>query len=323
MTLKTAATPGDVSTTPTNATPAPAPAADPAPAGTSSAPAGTEAAPAVDPTGLPTDDTAPSDPVATPAPTSKVQVIPTAAMKQLKAEERERGRAQALAQQEEEAIAAGFSSHAEMLEFARNQRANPAPAAVEQPPATDVPVADPAGGDQQVSVMEHPEVKALVSELRQTNEKLLEEKRKLNRARAREEKRNRQLTRQLQDLEATSELKMAAQQAGVQDVDYAVECFRRSIKGMSEDDLKTVDEKTFFGQTLRQTHPHLYGTEERPVNTGAPNAATKSKPAGANSAKPEGDANGKVDAMKLSPAEYQRRLRERGLQDPSSGGMLA
>lgn len=268
---------------------------------------------------MPTDSAVPADP-ATPAPVvpeeskPKVLTIPTNAMKQIKQEERDRGRAETLAELDAQAVSYGFANHAEMVAFAQSKKSDP-----EQPATTtDQPAADPADPAQ----MSEKETQALIA-LRQEKDKLLEEKRKLNRARAREEKRNRQLSRDLQNMEATMELKLAAKDAGVEDVDYAVEVFRRAIKGMSDDELKTVDESKFFRESLRQSHPHLFKAEERPVNTGTPNTSTAKPGAATADRSSNNEESGSVDARKLPADEFQKLLRKRGLSNPSTGGMLA
>jgi len=230
-------------------------------------------------------------------------------MKNLKAEERERGRVDAMRALDAEAQGLGFASHAEMKAFVQQTRAGNTPPAQAAPPASE-PTQDPSSLASQKE-----------RELTVARDKALDEKKRMNRAAAKAERENRQLKQQLIEQEVSTELKLAAKDAGVVDVDYAVEVLKRSIKGMSEAELQGFDESKFFREQLRQSHPHLYQVDQRPVTTGTGNTST-AKP-GAPSKTVDPNASSKVDAKAMSSQDFQALLRKRGLSDPATGGMLA
>jgi len=266
------------------------------------------------PTGAPAPASVGAGAPAAPSAEPKVLTIPSSAMKNLKAEERERGRTDALRALDVEAQGLGFANHAEMKAFVQQTRAGTPPAAP-APAAPAQPAAEPAAQDPSALASQKER------ELTVARDKALDEKKRLNRANAKTERENRQLKQQLIEQEVSTELKLAAKDAGVVDVDYAVEVLKRSIKGMSEAELQGFDEGKFFREQLRQSHPHLYQVEQRPVTTGTGNTPT-AKP-GAPSKTVDPNAASKVDAKAMSPQDFQALLRKRGLSDPATGGMLA
>lgn len=305
------------------------PAATPAPeSATSSAQPEPTTQPAADTTKTSSE---PATPAAASGDTSverKILAIPTSAMKNIKQEERERGKSEALAALDAEAVSLGFANYAELRAYAKTQKEttskSPTPA-----PTPDAGIDDDDDDLDDEPVQAEPPKKAeskrnrdLVKQLELDREKLLEEKRRLNRARSREVRENKQLKRQLQELETTSELKLQAKDAGVADVDYAVELLKRNLRTMSDAELAGFDERKFFREILRKTHPHLYKAEERPVTTGVQD--TPPPPA---AGKPEKAANGSdhkaVDARALSPKEFRELLQKRGISNPASGGMMS
>ena len=285
--------------------PTPAPGSAPAP----SAPVSTtpEVPEVASPHAVTQPAPAPAGAVSAPAaPEPKVLAIPSAAMKGIKADERERGRAEALQSLEVEAQSLGFSTYAELKAAAAAQKAG----------AQAAPVPEPASADTGQNLVS-PAQQELVAQ----RDRALDEKKRLNRQHARAERENRQLKQKLIEQEVQSELKLAAKDAGVVDVDYAVEVLRRSIKGMSETELQGFDEAKFFREQLRQSHPHLYQVEQRPVTTGTGNAPVAKPTVPSKTVDPK-DA-GKADARVMSPQDFQARLRKLGLSDPATGGMLA
>lgn len=266
------------------------------------------------PTGAPAPATAGTGTPAASSAEPKVLTIPSSAMKNLKAEERERGRTDALRALDVEAQGLGFANHAEMKAFVQQTRAG-APPAAPVPAQPAKPAAEPAQDPSSLASQKE-------RELTVARDKALDEKKRLNRANAKTERENRQLKQQLIEQEVSTELKLAAKDAGVVDVDYAVEVLKRSIKGMSEAELQGFDEGKFFREQLRQSHPHLYQVEQRPVTTGTGNAPT-AKPGAPSKTVDPNAASSKVDAKAMSPQDFQALLRKRGLSDPATGGMLA
>lgn len=258
---------------------------------------------------------APSPPAAGAAPVRepKVLTIPSNAMTRIKAEERERGKKQAMKELDAQARAAGFKSFEEMQQAAisakRGKAGSRAPATEpdEEEPETPAPPANGKGAPAHPRIMKGYEKKIA---------QLTEEKRRLNRAVSHEEKRRKQLERELEAREAESALRIEAIRAGVKDVDYAVELLRRSMVGKTAEQLRTFDEAKFFSDELRKSHPYLYEVEQRPAQTG-PSGDQPPAPKPAPVAKETAD-NGSIDAKKLSREEYDKLLQSRGLLNPAT-----
>src|SRR5260221_7215757 len=151
-------------------------------------------------------------------------------------------------------------------------------------------------------------------------ERLIEDRRRANKARAAEEKRRVAAEQLLQAREAEHELKLAAVRAGIRDPDYAVVLCQRHAQSLStEQQQEAFDEAEFFGTTLRKTHPYLYGVEERPAHTD-PSTAPGERGAPPRPAKPAAaPAGDKKDARTMSQQEYQATLDKYGLTNPSLG----
>lgn len=272
----------DTPTTDPAAPPAPAPASATTPAAATSAQ--TEPAPAP-----------------APATDGRTVVLPSDAVKRMRDEERRAGERAALANLDARAQAEGFGSHAEMLAFASAQRA----AAAAQPPA---PAQTPAPAPQDPVAVAQAE-----------RDKAVEATRKLNRERAKLERENRRLQTDLLEQQALTELKIAAKDAGLADVDYAVEIFRRTAAKLPEAEQHKLDQNKFFREELRKSHPYLYVAVDKPVHTGPTDHGTTPPPAKPDQTKPTTE---KVDANKMSPEQFRAHLAKRGLRDPQTGGML-
>lgn len=246
---------------------------------------------------------------------SKVITLPSSAMAQIKREEREKGRKAVVDEMTARAKRAGFASIEEMEKFVvaakRQNKSQPAAQPTKGSAAPTAPTQAASGQTDDRSLRR----------LQKQHERVLEETRRINRARALEEKKRKAAERRASALEAEMELRTAAIRAGVRDVDYALEMLRRETAGKSAEDLKTFDEGEYFQKKLRQSHPYLYGIDEQPAHTSsaqsgavrpAPNA-----PVGVPTSMPA--SNGAMDARKLTPDQWNETLRKLGIRHPASG----
>jgi hypothetical protein len=231
------------------------------------------------------------------------------ALAEAKSKERERGRKAALAEMDRKAQKLGYKNHQDMLEKLEQQRARGRGGNGTQPkPASEAAPATPAVSDRQLT------------RAQKENQRLVDAARRANRARAQEEKRRRDIERQLAATEARHELHLAAVRAGVKDVDYAIHLLERRMSGKTEDELKGFDEEEFFSKTLRESHPYLYGVEERPAGSAGPkDQEPKPPPKPADKLPATNGGSDKTDARKMSNEEYTALLRKRGLTPPGFG----
>lgn len=264
---------------------------------------------------------APQAPEAASTPSAKVLTIPSNAMAKIKREERERGKKAVIAELDAQAKKAGYSTWEDMMKAATTMKKATPKVNVQRPAAPQAQQAQP----QQTGA---PNIERNARRAEKERERALEEVRRLNRARATEEKRRKDAERRLQAMEAEMTLRTAAVRAGVQDVDYALELLRRKINGKTADDLKTFSEDEFFVKELRSSHPYLYGVTDVPANTAASVAAKDAPkppaPAGKPTQMPAPSSNGTnggsaVDARKLSPQEYTDLLQRYGIRNPTLG----
>jgi hypothetical protein len=261
-----------------------------------------------------------ASPDTTPASNAKVLTIPSNAMARIKREEREKGKKGATIELEAQAKRLGFSSVEEMMKAAAQFKRSSKSGSPARPQAT-------ASAQRQESkpavVAPAPlEARPLDRSLRRSErdrEKALEEVRRLNRARANEEKRRKDAERRLSAMEAEMTLRTAAVRAGVQDIDYALELLKRKVGGKTAEDLKTFNEDDFFAKELRSSHPYLYGITEQPANTSAGGAVREAPKPAVRPAVQAAPSNGAVDAKSLTPAEYQKLLSQYGIKNPTLG----
>lgn len=158
-----------------------------------------------------------------------------------------------------------------------------------------------------------------VQRLQQRIEQLEEDKRKANRRAAQAERRVADMEKSMLAKEAEHELRLTAMRHGVHDIDYAVNLLRRQTSAMSEQELEAFDEGKFFGDTLRKSHPYLYGEEVRPAHT-EPQAAAAPPAAPAPAQVQQQISQEKTearDARSMTREEYQKHLATLGLTDPS------
>lgn len=241
----------------------------------------------------------------------KVITIPTKALDKRLGKAREQGKKEAMAEMEAKARSLGFKSLAELEQaVTRNRVVKPAAgssAPRTEPTTPTTPGAVPAAPSTRSS-----------RRLERENDRLLARVREHNRARANEERKRKAAEARNEALEAEMILRTTAIKSGVQDVDYGLELLRRKLTSLSADELRTFDEGKYFSEDLRKTHPYLYGVQERPAQTAAPEtkqggAPPPKKP----EKKPTEKENGDVRSMPRD--EYLTKLRGLGLNDPSAG----
>jgi hypothetical protein len=127
---------------------------------------------------------------------------------------------------------------------------------------------------------------------------------------AHEEKKRRELQRQLDANEARSSLEKLAIRRGVQEVDFAMHLLQRELEGKTEKDLADFDEGVFFDR-LRESRPYLFGEVVRPATTGtgAGNAPSVPKPG---QVAQTVATSGQIDARKMPSLDFHALLRKRG-----------
>lgn len=271
-----------------------------------------------DPTSIsdepPMDVDPPAPAHADPAPTStqppqqpepKLIQIPSSSMKRIKEEERQRGRSAVMAELNAEARKLGFQSHSDMVKAIATRRQPGKPA--QQATASNEPqsTSETQGSPRKLNALER--------EVARLND----EKKRQNRRIAELEKDNKRLKAQIDEKDAEIQLRVAAAKSGVQDIEYALHVLRQHLRGKNEQELSGFNEEKFFAETLRNSHPYLYGVETRPA-TSSPSVDTPpSRPAAPNMEPPVDPTSGPVDARKLDPKQYQELLRKRGITDPS------
>lgn len=269
-----------------------------------------------------------------------VLTIPSKAMAEIKAKERERGKQMAMAELEKQAKELGYRSFDDMKaamaagatrrEAGTTRRTEERPARTTertQERPTRTPERTPARDQQparaqQAAAAEHPRY---TKKLEQENARLIEEKKRLNRLRAQAEKREKAAQRELQASQAEVQLRMTAFGVGIQaeaDVDYALNLLRREVQGKTTKQLEALDERKFF-EGLRETRPYLFGVETRPAETGSgPPAQPVIQKPPMPGQKPSGQRQneaptGRVDALTMSPKELEAHYRKMGITPPN------
>lgn len=232
--------------------------------------------------------------------------IPTSTMKRIKEEERQRGRAALRNELDTEARKLGFRSHDEMVRQIATSRRNPAPkqAAQPQPAASDGAPAEQRESPRKIAALER-DVARLTDERKRANRRVADLEREITRLKA-----------GLDSKDAELALRVAAARAGVQDVEYALHVLQGHLRGKSEEELRGFSEEKFFADTLRASHPYLYGVETRPANS-SPALAAGRPPVPPRIEAPADGSLAPVDAKSLSREQYQELLRKRGITDPA------
>ena len=240
---------------------------------------------------------------------SKVVTVPTAAMKRIRDEERQKGKQEALAALAQQA---GFESDVDLVSALAQLKQKPAQQAAPPAPAPTQQQAQPnqqAGGDGTLSQQELLQLRNDRREqgkFERAIEKLTRERDTFAQKYQQSAQELKTYREQLDAKDAEMQLRELAVSKGVKDVDYALRLyFREAEKG------EPVDEGTFF-ESLRKEKPYLYGETVRPATTGtgAGTAPTAPKP-GQTTQQAAGA--GQFDARKASPTELKERLAKMGL----------
>lgn len=257
--------------------------------------------------------------------------IPSNAMSKIRKDERAKGAKAHQKRLDDEARAFGFESHAALIAFAQERKGRtgaprsstasptaptPAPRRALTPaavPTVSVSTTPDEGGSR-VGVRR-------ATEIRSRDRQLAQERKKLRRAQ-----------HDLNAERASSILRIEALRAGITDVDYALHLAREAVRRIPPAKLKNFDERRFFAETLRTSHPHLFATPSaapvpaKPVTTGpsggepAPSSPTSARTNGApqQNGQPPTSPSGVRDYRTSTPEQVNNRLRELGLAPPGS-----
>jgi hypothetical protein len=250
-----------------------------------------------------TEQAAPA-PVAVPAATAspsrgKVMEIPSAKLGQIKLEQRERGKREAMGDLEAKFKAAGFTSIDEALASMAALRSGGGSQQKSQ--QTETPPQAPSADAQQ----------AASRNAKKEYERLQRERQEYQKRYAQEQAQRRRLQRQLEAKEAEMALRESAVVKGVKDIDYALRLLQRDLEGKSEAELEAYDEGVFFDK-LRGSHPYLFGETVVPASTGTGTNGAPPAPKASTIQQAQGQA-GNLDARTLSKQEFDKLLRARGL----------
>jgi hypothetical protein len=258
-----------------------------------------------------TKDEAPETQEEPPARASKVVTMPAHRMVELKRQEREKGKRAALAALDAEAKGLGYASHAAMVAALKAKRSRVKPSASR----TSAPEPETENEETDTSTPTAPRGRTT----REQRELLRaqEQRRAANRARAAAERKARQLEKQREADRAEHELRIVAVSVGVKDIDYALTILKRQLAGMSQAELAKFDERKFFSDTLRKSHPYLYGEAVQPVTTSPSSESKEAPPTPPN--KPTPPTAPPKDVRQMSRQEYDAYLRSKGLTPPHLG----
>lgn len=240
-------------------------------------------------------------------------VIPSAAMKRIKEEERARGRSEAL-----DALAreSGFASNMELVSALAALRGQP-PQQPQQPTPQPPPTQQAQIPQVPQPTPQHQDPLAQTNEQRAAGkyerklEQLTRERDKYVHEAQTQTEAVRKLQEELDAKVAEVALREMAVGVGVKDVDYALRLFYREVEGKTEEELTKLDERAFF-TGLRQTRPYLFGEAVVPANTGpgTGGAPPAPKPGTVSSQQAR---NGQFDARNAKPDDIAARLRQMGL----------
>jgi len=226
-------------------------------------------------------------------------VLPSASLGRLKAEQRERGKREAMAELEAKFKSAGFGSLDDAIAAMAAARNGGQQTASKKPQQQKQEV--------QTSSIEQPGGK---NDRRQM-ERLQREREQFAKRYSQEQAQRRRLQRQLEAKEAEMALRETAVGKGVRDVDYSLRLLQRELEGKDDAALAAFDEAKFF-DTLRSSHPYLFGETVVPATTGTGVGSAPSAPKAGAVTQAQGQA-GKADARSISSDEFQKLLRARGL----------
>lgn len=270
------------------------------------APAAGAPPPAADPAVSAAGNTNPPPPAAAPAGQSGVQVVPHAAFKRIKEEEFAKGKNAAM---EELARASGFESVTEFVSAMQKSK-TPSPGA--QAPVAATP---PAPMDDASATPE--DVKALKDDKRQSAmfqrqlEKAINDRNRYAQTATDWRKKAEDARSEADAVRAEMHLRTIAASVGVQDIDYAITLFSREVEKLTPEQAEKFDERAYFN-ALRKSKPLLFGEAVQPATTGTGTGGAPTPPAPGQVAAAAA-ANGKVDAKKLNPQQFQELIKSRGI----------
>lgn len=243
-------------------------------------------------------------------PDGTVQMLTPSAFKKLKDGARTKGRQELMAELNEKAKEHGFASYEAMM-LAATKRAPAAPPPGRTPPPAHAADPSPPGAPPTPPPRGKADRKAW-DRYQREKATWAQEKTAYDARIKKAEKRTRQLERENNELAARSTLERIAIMAGVRDVDYAIAILRRHVSPMNEEQLAAFDEQKFFTETLKTSHPYLYGdAPSPPATTGLPGAAPPPPKPGA---KPP---NGVTDVRQMTDEQFRADLKRRGLAVPT------
>lgn len=256
-------------------------------------------------------------------PDGSIQVLSTAAFKRLKEQAMHKGRKDYENSFNEKLRSLGYSSFDELVNALNSgtrqssneekaQKTQNQPAREEQPQRNTEnnternPMSKNNNNQkqQQSASAADREKQALRQQAERHRQRMIEEAR-----------RRRELERSLEAKEAEMAIRETAMQAGVRDIDYAVNLLARNLESKSEEELAAFDEKQFFSG-LRNTHPYLFGEVTRPATTG-PGVGAQPAPMKPGTVTQTTAQNSQVDARKMNQSEFQEYLRSKGLSSPN------
>lgn len=239
-------------------------------------------------------------------PTDGPQTLTREALARLRSKERRKGEHATVERLNTEARAAGFSSLKDMVAFAKRALTAQRQARAAQPGNKGKPSTAPAQTQPKPGTETPADAQPAQPQGSRAERRL-----------AAEVKRRKQLERSLADQEVTSELRIAAAQAGVKDVDYAIHVLTKLMAKKTDAERKNFDENHFFAEVLKRSHPHLYVATEEPATT----TTTTKTPAAPTTHKVDKDKvdEQKIDAKTMPRDAYHKLLRERGLVPPDQG----
>lgn len=229
--------------------------------------------------------------------------MPSRAVAEMKRKEREKGERRARQAADASAKELGYASHEDMISKLKARKNAPAPRAAASTAPAARASAEPAP-----------------REARSTDRRMQrveEQRRAANRARASAERKQREMQRSMDAKEAEHALRLAAVRAGIKDPEYALHVLQKKLERTPAKELESFDEDAFFSTELRKSHPYLYAEVLEPAHT-SPNPKAGHTP---KSPTPPAPASNGKDARTLSSTEFNTLLRSKGLTPPSMGSI--
>jgi hypothetical protein len=256
---------------------------------------------------IPTEDTESND--ADQQQKKTVVELKHSEFKGIKEQAKKKGRQQAIAELNDKAKAAGFSSIDDAFSALAKLKATPtngAPSREENmadktktPQNQQQRAANGSNGENRVSGKPGREVIRLRSERDKSNRKWRQE-----------ERRRRELQKKLDAKDAEMQLREAALLAGVTDTDYAMRLLSKELQNKTEEELSLFDERAYF-QKLISDRPYLGKEVVVSATTGAANADAPPAPTSAD-VQQQTEAT-QFNARDAKPQDLETRLKQLGL----------